>query len=189
MIVVVFQLLKIVEGIHATWTMQRCSTAFFILIHFNVSNNTSVACVYIVHDSIYVSKGHTVVHASIIFRTIGKRETGKRRGNRRVWMAAAEILFTHNNLHSGLLGQEPTLLAGRMGLASNSDAEEGGPITERLRKKQKGERDPCGFFASGDSVINFLLAVLLPCFSLVRKASCRYIRVRRLGKLLPSIFK
>lgn len=67
-----------------------------------------------------------MVHASIIFRTIGKRETGKRRGNRRVRMAAAEILFTHNNLHSGLLGQEPTLLAGRMGLASNSDAEEGG---------------------------------------------------------------
>lgn len=48
-------------------------------------------------------------------------------------MAAAEILFTHNNLHSGSSGQEPTLLAGRMGLASNSDAEERDPITERPR--------------------------------------------------------
>lgn len=49
-------------------------------------------------------------------------------------MAAAEILFTHNNLHSGSSGQEPTLLAGRMGLASNSDAEKGDPITERPRR-------------------------------------------------------
>jgi len=86
-------------------------------------------------------------------------------------MAAAKILFTHNNLHSGSPGQEPTLLAGRMGLASNSDAEEGDPITERPRREQGGEQDSCGFFASGDSVINFLLAVLLP-FSLTRKASC-----------------
>lgn len=133
-------------------------------------------------------RGHTVVHASIIFRTIGERGTGRRRGNRRVRMAAAEILFTHNNLHSGSPGQEPTLLAGRMGLASNSDAEEGDPITERPRREQRGERVPCGFFAPGDSVINFLLAVLLPRFSLARKASCRYIRVRRLGKLLFQIF-
>jgi len=109
-----------------------------------------------------------MVHASIIFRTIGERGMGRRRGNRRVRMAAAEILFTHNNLHSGSPGQEPTLLAGRMGLASNSDAEEGDPITKRPRREQ----DPCGFFASGDSVINFLLAVLLPRFSLTRKASC-----------------
>lgn len=63
-------------------------------------------------------------------------------------MAAAEILFTHNNLHSGSPGQEPTLLAGRMGLASNSGERERGcrregrrgePITERPRREQKRE--------------------------------------------------
>lgn len=58
-------------------------------------------------------------------------------------MAAAEILFTHNNLHSGSPGQEPTLLAGRMGLASNLGERGGGgrrdPITERPRREQKRE--------------------------------------------------
>lgn len=141
---------------------------------------------WILHAQILYTfcRGHTVVHASIIFRTISERGSGRRRGNRRARMAAAEILFTHNNLHSGSPGQEPTLLAGRMGLASNLDAERrGDPITERPRREQRGERDPCGFFASGDSVINFLLAVLLPRFSLARKASYRYIRVKLSRKI------
>lgn len=83
-------------------------------------------------------------------------------------MAAAEILFTHNNLHSGSSGQEPTLLAGRMGLASNlGEREEGeGPDNRKTAKREKKRiMDPCGFFASDDFEINFLLAILFPHIS------------------------
>lgn len=56
-------------------------------------------------------------------------------------MAAAEILFTHNNLHSGSPGQEPTLLAGRMGLASNlgERGEVEGPDNRKTAKRAKKE--------------------------------------------------
>ena len=55
-----------------------------------------------------------------------------------------------------------------MRLASNLDVEEGDPITERPRREQERERNPCGFFASDDSIINFLLvntpSTFLVCF-------------------------